>query len=71
MTEALPTVAEPSTLEGVAVRRGVDTLMIITDSWCCEEAFHDAISASGVWGSTTYETIYDPGTGRETFIFYA
>lgn len=73
MTPTLPVDPTRSHLlacwEGVSVHRGAHSTWLITEPYVDPDAFCEAIRLLGLAGCTEYETIYDPGTGRETFIF--
>lgn len=73
MTTSLPPTPEPMTIlavwGGVTAHRGEGSIWLVTDPYVDPDCFSEAIRLLGLTGRTDYETIYDPGTGRETFIF--
>ena len=58
-----------ATWEGVSVLRGEDSIWIVVDPCFEPECFDEAIRLLGLTGRDDYEVLYDPGTGRETFVF--
>ena len=66
-------VAGPSTVlatwEGVSVLRGQESVWIICDRDFEPECFDEAVRLLGLTGRSDYEVLYDPETGRETFVF--
>jgi hypothetical protein len=58
-----------ATWEGVAVLRGQASIWIVCDPCFDSDCFDEAIRLLGLTGRSDYEVLYDPGTGRETFIF--
>jgi hypothetical protein len=55
--------------EGVTVRRGEDSVWIMCDQGFDPDCFDEALRLLGFRGRVDYEIVYDPGTGREMFIF--
>lgn len=55
--------------EGVEVLRGHNSTWIIVDPCFEPECFDEAVRLLGLLGRDDYEVVYDPGTGREMFIF--
>jgi hypothetical protein len=58
-----------ATWEGVTVQRGQQSVWIICDPVFDPDCFDEAIRLLGLRGREDYEIVYDPGTGREMFIF--
>ena len=58
-----------ATWEGVTVLRGQDSVWISCDRDFEPDCFDEAVRLLGLTGRDDYEWVYDPGTGRETFIF--
>lgn len=73
MTPTLPVEPTGATVlacwGGVTVYRGIFSIWLVTESYVDPESFQEALRLLGLVGGTDYETTYDPGTGRETFIF--
>lgn len=58
-----------ATWEGVEVLRGHESIWIMVDPGYDTDCFDEAIRLLGLRGRCDYEVVYDPGTGREMFIF--
>jgi hypothetical protein len=58
-----------ATWEGITVQRGCESVWIVCDPVFEPDCFDEAIRLLGLRGREDYEIVYDPGTGREMFIF--
>lgn len=65
---ALPTTVL-ATWEGVEILRGHESVWIVVAPGFDPDCFDEAVRLLGLTGCCDYETVYDPGTGREMFIF--
>lgn len=55
--------------EGIRVLRGRDSIWIMVDQGFEPQCFDEAIRLLGLRDRDDYEIIYDPKSGRETYIF--
>lgn len=66
-------VAPPTTVlaswEGVEILRGHESIWIVVDQCFEPDCFDEAVRLLGLADRDDYEIVYDPGTGREMFIF--
>jgi hypothetical protein len=58
-----------ATWEGIEILRGHESVWLVVEPCFDPDCFDDAIRLLGLTGRTDYEIVYDPGTGREMYIF--